>query len=68
MNTARDFEETKKQKRDTQTSSPWTEPFQQSCADAPATSQDQQPQAKRPGKADHDHPTHDALSAIFNGD
>ncbi len=70
MITPRDFEETKRQTKTMQSAgqptSPWTEPFQNSNADAPAAEQDQQSQ--RPTQADIDPLTHDALSAIFNGD
>jgi hypothetical protein len=67
MITPRDFEEMNQQQMDDlYATSPWTEPFQRSYADAQAAQQDQK--AQRPAKAEIDPLTHDALSAIFNGD
>jgi|RhiMetdeSRZDD1v2_1073273.scaffolds.fasta_scaffold2621684_1 hypothetical protein len=50
--------------------SPWTEPFQQAQANAatqPADRRDEKAQAQQPAEPDSNYPTHDALSAIFNG-
>ncbi len=48
--------------------SPWTELFQQTESSAAGAANQQDDQAQRPMEADANRPTHDALSAIFNGD
>jgi len=67
MITPHNFEEAKQQTQDTIATSPWTEPFQRGPADTQPGNQDQQATMQRPPKIDP-NPTHDALSAIFNGD